>query len=143
MAQDTQPASAGTEAAEGKRGFKLEGTPRALVTLGLVAMVAVNIILVLRTFFAAPSLGPDTTARLRATGGEIPLYQGPEGPGRIHLLKPGATVALGDVTRAGGPRYPVHVTIDEHLTVEGLIDEKDIEPGEVDRVRAVLQAGRR
>jgi hypothetical protein len=121
-------------------GRQLSPVARNALAALIGVVVVLNVVILMNRL--GPPTPPDTNAKLRQAGGPIPVYRTREGDTHIHLLQKGTTIPLGDVDRLEGPRYPVHVAVDKDTVVEGFIDAKDLEPGELDRVKRVLQTSR-
>lgn len=124
-----------------KEARQLSPVARNALAALIGVIVVINIVILMNRL--GPPATPDTTAKLRTTGPrQILVYRAREGDTHIHLLQTGDSVPLADVDRLPGPRYPVHVTVDGDTTVQGFIDAKDLEPGELDRVKRVLEKSR-
>lgn len=140
MVETLETSSKKDAADEARGGLRIAGPARYAVAAVLALVIALNIFLLARSL--GPPTSPPTSARLRATGGPVPLYGGSGGGEPLHWLKPGDSVHLGDVRRLRGPRYPAHVEIDGQ-GIEAVVDASDLEAGELERVKAAFErAGR-
>jgi hypothetical protein len=135
-------AASGDPAAEPPRRW-IEGPARYALMVVLGLMVVVNLTLTVLKVTKRPTV-VDTTVHLRTAGAAIPLYLAVGGPERVHVLKPGTAVRVEDLLVSSGPRLEVQVTLEDGITALGFVDPQDFGPGEIARMREVLQkaAGR-